>query len=290
MGLRVGIIAALSKKEALDLAAEIGSWLTRQGCVVLGEEQLRGGAVPDVLVTLGGDGLIMRMSHTLPDIPVLGINVGKIGFLAMIEQESWESALTQLIEGRYRIQEGPTLAATLIRDAAVEVEEWAINDVVIRSGLQMIDVELYVDGQFVNTYPGDGMIVATPQGSTAYCMAAGGPVLSAGVGGFAVTPICAHSPIRTTLVVPQEALIELIVASDREASLILDGAPLRALRYGDLVKIRRGHHRFRLVMLEGSNFYQAFRSKFNFMIRPGTVPSREGQSAGRSGQASSAPH
>lgn len=273
MSLRIGLIAANSKPDALELAEEVRPWLLRHGCVVLEEEQmLNGDAQPEVLVTLGGDGLIMRMGHALPDIPILGINVGKIGFLAMIERGGWRDALSALIAGRYRVQDGPSLASTLSRNGEVAVDEWAINDVVIRSGMQMIDVEVYIDGQFVNTYPGDGMIVATPQGSTAYCMAAGGPVLGTGVGGFAVTPICAHSPIRTTLVVPEDAAIDLLLASDRDAHLILDGHPQAELQAGDIVRVRRGDHRFRLVFLEGMSFYQALRSKFNFMIRPGAVP------------------
>lgn len=274
MSLTVGIIAARSKPVAHELASDILPWLAEHGCQVETEERLLAGASADVLLTFGGDGLIMRMAHALPDIPILGINVGKVGFLARIERNDWQHALTELVAGRYSIQEGPTLEANLIRDGHSVDTAWAINDVVIRSGLQMIDVELYLDQQFVNTYPGDGMIVATPQGSTAYCMAAGGPVLAAGVRGFAVTPICAHSPIRTTLVTSEETLVELVLSSDRRADLILDGFPQHSLGQNDLVTIRRGEHDFRLVVLEGMNFYQAFRSKFNFMIRPDAVPTR----------------
>jgi len=190
----------------------------------------------------------------------------------MTERQHWQDALQEIIDGRYEVQEGPTLEATVFRNGQAIVDAWAINDVVIRSGMQLIDVEVYIDERYVNTYPGDGMIVATPQGSTAYCMAAGGPVLAAGVGGFAVTPICAHSPIRTTLVVPKSALIELVLASEREAHLILDGVPELELQEGDVVTVRDGAHRFRLAVLEGMNFYDAFRSKFNFMIRPDAVP------------------
>ena len=273
MSLRIGLIPARSKPAARHLSSEALPWLREHGCEVFDEESmLSTGVRPDMLVTLGGDGLIMRMAHVFPDIPMLGINVGRVGFLAMIERQGWQSALEAVVRGDFRIQESPTLSAVLSRDGQVEAEEWAINDVVIRSGMQMIDVEVYIDGRFVNTYPGDGMIVATPQGSTAYCMAAGGPVLAAGVGGFAVTPICAHSPIRTTLVVPEEALVDLVLANEREANLILDGAPLFALRRGDLIRVRRGEHRFRLVVLDGMNFYQAFRSKFNFLIRPDAKP------------------
>lgn len=271
----IGIIAAHGKPEAAELAASIATLLAERGCVVLDETALqRDPAAAAVLITIGGDGLIMRMAHAYPDIPILGINVGRVGFLAMIEREEWQSALERLIEGDYRVQESPTLEASVWRGDQPVGQGWAINDVVIRAGFQMIDVELYVDDQFVNTYPGDGMIVATPQGSTAYCMAAGGPVLSAGVRGFAVTPICPHSPIRTTLVVPEEALIELVVAREREASLILDGVPQLALREGDLVQVRQGSHRFRLVLLPEMNFYEAFRSKFNFQIRPDARPTR----------------
>lgn len=273
-----GIIAAHGKPEAAQLAAEIHAWLAERGAAALDEETLRHDASGvSVLVTIGGDGLIMRMAHAFPDIPILGINVGRVGFLAMIEREAWQPALQHVLDGDYRVQDSPTLQASVWRGEQLTTEGWAINDVVIRAGFQMIDVELYIDGQFVNTYPGDGMIVATPQGSTAYCMAAGGPVLSAGVRGFAVTPICPHSPIRTTLVVPEEALIEQVVASEREASLILDGAPQLALRPGDLVQVRRGDHRFRLVLLPGTNFYEAFRSKFNFQIRPDARPTRNAE-------------
>ena len=139
--------------------------------------------------------------------------------------------------------------------------------------MQMIDVELYIDGRYVNTYPGDGMIVASPQGSTAYCMAAGGPILTSGVRGFAITPISAHSPIRATLVVPEESRIELAVSSDRDAYLILDGHVSDELRQGDVVAVSRGVEQFRLILTEHMNFYTAFQSKFNYLIRPGAVPS-----------------
>lgn len=282
---QVGLIAARSKPEAIELAAEIETWLRDRGCQAITERDLLEGAPAEVLVTIGGDGLIMRMAHAIPGVPILGINVGKVGFLARIERSDWEAALEEVVHDRFHHQEGPTLQAKLIRDEGVELEAWAINDVVIRSDMHMVEVELYVDEQFVNTYPGDGMIVATPQGSTAYCMAAGGPVLVAGVQGFAVTPICAHSPIRTTLVAPEEGLIELVMANDHDASLILDGSPLVRLRERDLIQVTRGPHRFRLVVLQGMNFYQAFRSKFNFLIRPNTVPSRlrSGQSERRTG-------
>jgi NAD+ kinase len=182
-------------------------------------------------------------------------------------------ALYLLINGQYRLQSGPTLSAELIRDGVTRFTGWAVNDVVLRSGSSMVDIEVYIDRQFVNTYPGDGMIVATPQGSTAYCMAAGGPALGAGVRGFAVVPICPHSPIRTNLVVPEQAEIELVIVNSSPCDLLLDGTPDGQLILGDIIRVRAAPTEFRLVMVEGMDFYQAFRSKFNYMIRPQAVPS-----------------
>jgi NAD+ kinase len=262
MNLRIGLIIARSKLEAFGIAGDVEAFLHAAGVTVVSETELLAGASADVLVTLGGDGLIMRMAHVFPGV--------------RIERDDWHGALGDLVAGNYKIQDGSTLSATLIRDGVSASPSLAINDVVIRSRMQMVDVELYIDQQFVNTYPGDGMIVATPQGSTAYCMAAGGPVLDFGVRGFAVTPICAHSPIRTTLVVREDALFELVMANDHEADLILDGTPTTDLRQGDLVQVRKGEQNFHLVVLGGMNFYEAFRSKFNFRIRPNAIPTRPG--------------
>jgi NAD+ kinase len=274
MSIRIGLVSARSKSEARELGGEVATWLEQQSCVLVHEEQLQTEpANADVIVALGGDGLIMRMAHSYPNLPLLGINVGKVGFMAMIERNDWQRALKSLIAGDYRVQSGPTLSAELLREGEPRFSEWAVNDVVLRSGSSMVDVEVYIDRQFVNTYPGDGMIVATPQGSTAYCMAAGGPVLGAGVRGFAVVPICPHSPIRTNLVVPEEAEIELVIGNDSRCDLLLDGTPDGELQRGDIVRVRSASTEFRLVMVQGTDFYQAFRSKFNYMIRPQAVPS-----------------
>jgi NAD+ kinase len=274
MSTRIGLVCARSKSEAQDLGIEIAEWLVAQSCTVIHEDDLQiNPERAEIIVALGGDGLIMRMAHTYPNIPLLGINVGTIGFMAMIERDDWKPALEMLINGHYRIQSGPTLSAKLVRGGENVFSGWAVNDVVLRSGSSMVDIEVYIDRQFVNTYPGDGMIVATPQGSTAYCMAAGGPALGAGVRGFAVVPICPHSPIRTNLVVPEQAGIELVVVNDSSCDLLLDGTPDGELKRGDIIRVKAAQAEFKLVMVEGTDFYQAFRTKFNYMIRPQAIPS-----------------
>ena len=272
---RVGLVAAFSKPEAQELGKEVTEWVLAHGYSIIPEDQIgQEGVEPvDAIVVLGGDGLMMRAANAYPDIPLLGINFGNVGFLALVEQRDWQWALESLFAGTFETEEGATLAASLVRDGHVIDQGWAINDVVVRGGARMVDLELYVAGHYVNTYPGDGMIISTPHGTTAYCMAAGGPILNAGVQGFAIVPISCHSPIRTPLVVAEGDLIELLLANDRDASLILDGRETIALLVGDVVQVARGEHVFRLVTFGTTNFYEAFRTKFNFQIRPNAVPS-----------------
>jgi NAD+ kinase len=274
--LKIGLVAALSKTEAAALAVEIETWLLDRGCEVVSENSLTQNASNEVdaIVVLGGDGLMMRAANSYPDTPLLGINFGKVGFLALVERKEWPLALESLVTGAFKIEESSTLAASIERDGEEIDQGWAINDVVIRGSARMIDVEVYVDGFFVNKYPGDGMIASTPRGSTAYCMAAGGPILTAGVRGFAIVPISCHSPIRTPFVVSESVIIEMLLADRHDCTLILDGRPTADLRLGDVVKVQKGVHMFRQISLGTTNFYEAIRTKFNFQIRPDAVPSR----------------
>lgn len=273
---RIGIIAAHSKPEAKDLAEQISAWLQERDIAPVSEQELNADGHEQVsaIVVLGGDGLMMRAANAYPDTPLLGINFGQVGFLTLVEQQHWQEALDALVSGRVDVEVSSTLMATLYREGGEHDEGWAINDVVVRSGNRMVEVELYLDGDFVNTYPGDGMIVSTARGSTAYCMAAGGPILTAGVKGFALVPISCHSPIRTPLVVSEETLIELVIANEHPASLILDGRPGTELRRGDVIKVVRGEHTFQLARVGTISFYESVRTKFNFRIRPNAIPSR----------------
>jgi NAD+ kinase len=284
---RVGIVAARSKDEARDLGDDVQQWLAAHQIEPVLEDRLQrdGTSAVDAIVVLGGDGLMMRAANAYPDVPLLGINFGNVGFLALVERRDWRQALEALVERRFAIEEGATLAAALTRGSETIDEGWAINDVVVRSGARMVDIEVYVDGHYVNTYPGDGMIVSTPHGSSAYCMAAGGPILTAGVRGFALVPISCHSPIRMPFVVSEDANIELLLANDREATLILDGREVRPLLQGDVIGVRRGAHRFRLITLDSTNFYEAFRTKFNYKIRPDAKPTRARPSTAPAGAA-----
>ncbi len=289
MTTKIGIIAARSKPEAQALQPEIVAWLTERDIVPMTEQDMNtsGYEGVDAIVVLGGDGLMMRAANAYPDTPLLGINFGQVGFLTLVEQQHWQEALAALVSGNLDVEVSSTLQATLYRgDKAMDMG-WAINDVVIRSGLRMVEVELYIDGDFVNTYPGDGMIVSTARGSTAYCMAAGGPILTAGVKGFALVPISCHSPIRTPMVASEEAQLELVVTNEHAASLILDGRPGTPLQQGDVIHVQRGTHTFQLARIGTISFYESVRTKFNFRIRPNAIPTRLSRGATGAGDQSS---
>jgi NAD+ kinase len=276
MSQRLGIVAAFGKSEAKVLSETVTDWLDQRGYTTVPEKEILAGDERnvDAIIVFGGDGLMMRMANTYPDIPLLGINFGKVGFLALVEQKDWTAALQLFLDGKYDIDESSTLQASVFRDDQEFDQGWAINDVVIRGGNRMVEHELYIDGFYVNTYPGDGMIVSTPRGSTAYCMAAGGPILTPGVRGFAIVPISCHSPIRTPMISSEEALIEIIHSTDHPANIILDGQQTLKLQRNDLVKIRRGEHTFQLIRVGITNFYDAIRTKFNFQVRPDAIPTR----------------
>lgn len=267
------IIPARDKPQAAELAHEIQRWLQARDATIYSENDLEDHTDVDVMIVLGGDGLLMHMAHTYPGLPILGINFGTVGFLTLVERADWKEALELVLAGEFETQDGPTLAVLVWREGTSVVDGLAVNDVVIRAGFRMVDTELYIDRRYVNTYPGDGMIVASPQGSTAYCMAAGGPVLTIGVRGFAVTPLSPHSPIRSTLVVPEESRIEMTITNDRPAQLILDGQVLTELRPRDIVEVTRGRPPFRMIALPQMNFFEALRTKFNYQIRPSARPS-----------------
>jgi len=167
----------------------------------------------------------------------------------------------------------------------VLVRDWAANDVVLRAIDGMIDVELYVDDRFVNMFPGDGIIVSTVLGSTAYNLAAGGPVLAAGVRGFAITPMLTASPIRLPLVVGEEAAIDLICTrSSGGYHVITDGRRHRPLSGGEEIRVRRSAVVCRLIVFREMNLFERMASKLNYQSRPGWKPARpnRGDPPGRS--------
>ncbi|HEV8636111.1 MAG TPA: NAD(+)/NADH kinase [Chloroflexota bacterium] len=271
----IALLPAHQSPEAQRLAPEIAAYLTARGARVLNETA--GPSQLGLVVSLGGDGLMMRAARRYPDVPILGINFGHFGFLTAAEAGDWRLAIQRVLDGDFQVRVGPTLSTRLVPAAGGPVEDlgWAVNDVVVHGGLRFVQPALFIDRQYVNDYPGDGMVIATPTGSTAYCMAAGGPVLLTGVAGFAVVPISCHSPIRVSLVVPEDVELAIRLEGRHSANLIVDGESekLRALEPGDTVFVRKGSVAFRQISFRSFDWFAAFQSKFNYQIRrAGRIP------------------
>jgi NAD+ kinase len=233
-------------------------------------------ASADMQVVLGGDGMVVRAARANWQVPVLGIDFGQFGFLAHVPPSRWESRLKQVLAGRYDVRVDATIRVDLERSGQALCSLWAVQDVVFhafvvpRQGQQMSVLELYIDNKYLNPLPGDGLIVATSPGSSAYNLAAGGPVLAPGSQTFAITPICAHTPMRASFSVAESTPITLVQLGRFPISVCVDGAEtFDEFAPNDVAHITADRRRFQLVTFSDVSFYGRFRQRFNYRIRPG---------------------
>jgi len=220
----------------------------------------------DFLVTIGGDGTLIsavRRSYRY-QIPVLGIHAGKLGFLADLDFAELESFVDKMIEGEYRIDKRSILQATIVTQKGVN-EVFAFNDIVLTrpSIAKMIHIETYVDGQSFNTYYGDGVVVSTPTGSTAYNLSAGGPVLFPLSQVFALTPICPHSLTQRPMVFPGHFEIEM-KTPDASALVIIDGQDLVKISHKDTVNIKLASGAAHLIHRREFNYFEVLKEKLGW--------------------------
>jgi NAD+ kinase len=222
----------------------------------------------DLVVVLGGDGTLLSAARsTAPiDVPLLGVNLGSLGFLTDVPLSSLYPMLEQIVHGRAPVEHRSLMQCELIRGDQVLSTYLVFNDAVVNKTTlaKLNHYELFVDKAFVSSYRADGMIVATPTGSTAYSLSAGGPVLTPNVNAFVITPVAPHSLTHRPLVVPDTAVIELLLRSNTEvAYLSLDGQPGLDLRDGDRVCCRKSEHKVSLVRTE-RDFFHVLRSKLKW--------------------------
>lgn len=267
---RLSIETDPRKTDALALADKMRAWLAVRGALV------EDACDADVQVVLGGDGTVVRAARGRCEVPVLGIDFGQFGFLAHVPPTRWEARLSQVLAGRYQVREDATLSVVIERGEQVVCRLWAVQDVVCHAfvvpgkGQQMALLELYMDGKYLNPIPGDGLIVATGPGSSAYNLAAGGPVLAPGSRTFAVTPICAHTPMRASFSVAESTPITIVQAGRFPINICVDGQEsFDSFEPGDVAHVGADPRRFRLVTFRGVSFYDRFRQRFNYRIRPG---------------------
>lgn len=281
---RVGFIIKPQMTEAANLLDELVPWLVKQGHepVVPNEAQLAPDGVTlvpddalgkqiDVAVVLGGDGTMLRAAALVADdgIPVLGINLGRLGFLTGFDPSEAESALQRAIAGELSISERIRLSVTFHRRGAQPVTRTALNDAVIHQGAmaRIIELRSYLDGELIAAYRADGIIVSTPTGSTAYNMAAGGPILIPGLASMALTPICAHSLTNRPLVVSPQSVISIELRGEsRGVVLTVDGQWAHSFLPGDRVDVTTANKPLR-VFNSDKRYFDIMREKLHWGAR-----------------------
>lgn len=222
----------------------------------------------DLVVVLGGDGTLLSAARVTAalDVPLLGVNLGSLGFLTEVPLQSLYSMLDAIAQGRAAVERRTLMQVEMLSDGVVRDSYLVFNDAVVnKTPLARLNTyDLYVDKAFVSSYRADGMIIATPTGSTAYSLSAGGPVLMPTAKALVITPVAPHSLTHRPLVVPDSSEIEILLRSEEEvAYLSLDGQPGLDLRDGDRVRCRRSEHQVNLFRT-GTDFFTVLRSKMKW--------------------------
>jgi NAD+ kinase len=218
----------------------------------------------DMVIAFGGDGTILRVARMAADtkVPILGVNMGSKGFMAELEQEDI-GLIPKAVSGDYVIERRMMLDVTLTRDGTVIHSDFALNDVVVAGMTKVIDLTLYGDGQKISHFSGDGTVVATPTGSTAYSMAAGGPIVEPSADNILVTPICAHVLAARAFVMASDRIVsvELGAVKANPAYLTVDGGVYLNLTSGDIITVRKSTKETLLVRLSDRSFYKKVNEK-----------------------------
>lgn len=272
----VALIPKRSQPEALALAARMAGWLLERGKAVFCEEAFPvDGAQPvpsselphkaGVLVVLGGDGTLLHAARLCAgvEVPILGINMGTLGFMTEVPREDAFAALERVVAGDFAVERRTKLAVRVEREGRTILAGEVLNDCVINKNAlaRIADIEASVDGARLTTFKADGIIVATPTGSSAYSLAAGGPLVQPSVKAMLVVPICPHTLTQRPVVLPEESEVELVLHTDGEMFVTLDGQSGRDLARGDRVIVRRATTSTLLVRHDPSGYFAVLRDK-----------------------------
>ena len=285
---RVGIVLKPHQPQALKTICELTLWLGQRGIELAGGPEIEReriehetgcsvrqvesddlAAAVDLVLVLGGDGTMIATARLIGDeeVPVLGVNYGSLGYLTEFRIEELYDALEMILADNYRLDKRVMLAVELFRGPDLVTRNRVLNDVVInKSALaRIIEIEAYLNKQFVTSFRADGLIVSTPTGSTAYNLSAGGPIIFPSMNAMVVTPICPFTLSNRPLVVPDDATIELLMKTDQEdVSLTLDGQVGFPLRVDDRVVIRKSRTTFNLIQPSNRNYFDVLRDKLRW--------------------------
>ena len=280
---RVGLVAKPDAAEAQSVILQLLDFFASRGITVVLEKETAG-LVPsasvaaarksdlpgqvDLLIVLGGDGTLLSMARAVGDlgVPILGVNLGGLGFLTATTLEEMLPALDTLLDGGMEVEERMLLSARLVRGGQAIGEHIALNDVVITKSAmsRIIDLSVSVGGRHAISYRADGLIISTPTGSTAYNLSAGGPILFPTMDAVVLTPIAPHTLSNRPIVVPAAQRIEVTLRVEQDVMLTMDGQVGVPLREGDAVEVQKAVPRIRLVRFPQKDFFSVLRTKLKW--------------------------
>ncbi len=280
--MRFGLYANFERPDASEAVNFIINWCRQNGHEAFFCDRLTGRisddteSIPcddlvrnaDIVISLGGDGTILATARTLgkSEIPILGINLGSLGFLTQLTPENLENDLKRVVSGSFQIRKRMLLSSHIIAGDKMNLP-FALNDVVIDKGSvsRVINLSLYADGEYISSYTADGMVIATPTGSTAYSLAIGGPILKPSMDALIVSPISPFSLTSRPLVFPAETVLEVRIRSEHGSALLtIDGQVATKFSPQGTIQVSKAEHHVRLIRFPENSFFDILRQKLHW--------------------------
>lgn len=276
----VGLVAKYHEPKAAQMVRWLIPWLKKRGIKVLVENGVVRGAAhscnkkemaarADLIISLGGDGTLLNIAPLVerPEVPILGVNLGGLGFITEVAVDELEAVLSKTMDGDYEVEKRMTLEIRVIRKKARQHKFRVLNDAVIAKGARsrIIDLETYVGDDYLCTYRADGLIISTPTGSTAYSLAAAGPILAPTLDAIVLSPICPHTLTNRPIVVPSNASIRVTLRSFGDTVILIpDGQQGMRLNNGDQMEARDYGMPVSLIKLPSRSYYEILREKLKW--------------------------
>jgi NAD+ kinase len=278
---KIGIICKTGVPEPAEILRELLPWLRQKGCQayvdsetasdlnIEGSPRSQIPSLSDVIVVLGGDGTMLSVARLVGEkgVPILGVNIGGLGFLTAVQKEEIFEVLDKVLTGECSTEERIILTACVFRHSECIAEYLVINDEVVNKGAlaRIIDLETYINHNYVATFKADGLIVSTPTGSTAYALSAGGPIVYPTLSSIVLAPICPHTLTNRPIVLPDTVLIEIVLKSRNEdVFLTIDGQVGFSLRQNDVVQVKKSQSTAKFFIPCERDYFEILRTKLKW--------------------------